>query len=77
MVKRTAKEVRKDILEVLSDGKAHTYGDIERKADTNWQTVRNHCDDLMLFKAVTISNNKIKITKEGREILGKLYHKII
>ena len=73
MAKRTAKEVRNDILKALSDGKEHAYGDIERKVDTNWQTVRNHCDELRLFNAVTISkNNKVRITKNGLELLKKL-----
>ena len=73
MVKRTAKETRKAILNALNDGKEHAYGDIERKANTNWQTVRNHCDELMLFNAVTISkDNKVKITKQGLELLKKL-----
>ena len=73
MVKRTVQEVRKAILEALNDGKEHTYGDLERKVNTNWQTVRNHCNDLMLFKAVTISeDDKVKITKEGRELLKNL-----
>jgi len=73
MAKRTAKQVRKDILKVLSDGKEHAYGDLERKVNTNWQTIRNHCDELKLFKAVTISKeHKVKITKRGLELLKKL-----
>lgn len=73
MTKRTTKETRKQILKVLSDGETHTYGDLERKVNTNWQTVRNHCEDLQTFNAVTISkDNKIKITKTGLEIIKKL-----
>ncbi len=73
MAKRTSKQVRKAILKVLSDGKEHTYGDLERKANTNWQTVRNHCDDLKLFNAVIITKeNKIKITKQGLKLLKKI-----
>ena len=72
MSKRTVQEVRKDILNALSDGKEHAYGDIERKANTNWQTVRDHCKDLELFGSVVIVSNKVKITKQGREILKKL-----
>ena len=66
MAKRTVQEVRKAILEVLKDGQEHSYGNLERKVDTNWETIRNHCNDLMLFKAVTISEKGVKITKEGR-----------
>lgn len=73
MAKRTARETRKAILKALSDGKEHAYGDIERKANTNWESVRNHCDELLLFNAVTISKeNKVKITKQGLELLKKL-----
>ena len=72
MSKRTAKEVRKAILNSLSDGKEHSFGYIERKANTNWESVRNHCDDLLLFGAIEIKDNKIKITKSGREILKNL-----
>lgn len=72
MSKRTVQEVRKTILMVLSDGREHAYGNIERKANTNWQTVRDHCKDLELFGAVVIASNKVKITKQGREILKRL-----
>lgn len=72
-MKRTHREVRKDILEILSDGKSHAYGDLERKANTNWKTVRNHCWDLELFGAIVINEEKkIKITREGLELLDKL-----
>lgn len=76
MTKRTAQEVRKAILEVLADGKEHTYGEIERKANTNWETVRNHCADLKLFGAVVVSSeDKVKITKQGREFLKRVNDK--
>ena len=45
MTKRKREEVRKAILKALSDGKQHSYGDLERKANTNWITVRDHCKD--------------------------------
>jgi len=72
-MKRTFKEVRRAILQVLSDNKEHVYGDLERKVNTNWQTIREHCKDLVLFEAVTISkDNKVKITKKGLELLKKI-----
>lgn len=72
-MKRTHKEVRKAILEALRDGKEHSFGYLERKANTNWQTVRDHCEDLELFNAVEITkDNKVKIIKKGVEILKKL-----
>jgi predicted transcriptional regulator len=69
-MKRTRKDVRKDI---LKDNKIHSYGDLERKANTNWKTIRDHIEDLELFNAVEVSKeNKIKITKQGLELLKKL-----
>lgn len=52
--KKTVQEVRKVILEALTDGEEHAYGDIERKANTNWQTVRDHCKDLELLLLLVI-----------------------
>jgi len=72
MTKRTVQQVRKAILKALNDGETYSYGYLERKVNTNWQTVRNHCNDLLLFKAVLINNDKVKITKVGREILKKI-----
>jgi hypothetical protein len=40
-MKRTNKEVRKAIFEALADGKEHSYGDLERKVNTNWKTIRD------------------------------------
>lgn len=72
MAKRTFQEIRKEILKVLSDGKAHSYGDLERKVNTNWQTVRVHCDDLEMFDCVKKTDEGMQITKKGRDILKKL-----
>ena len=60
-MKRTIKEVIKAILNSLTNGKECSYGYIERKANTNWQTVRNHCEILEAFEAISISKeDKIK-----------------
>jgi len=71
-MKRTHKEIKKAILETLSDGLEHSYADLERKVNTNWMSVRQHCEDLELFNAVIIKNSKIKIAKSGRDALKKL-----
>jgi len=71
-MKRTHKEIKKAILETLSDGLEHSYADLERKVNTNWMSVRQHCEDLELFNAITIKDNKIRIAKIGRDILKKL-----
>lgn len=73
MAKRTSRQVKQDILKVLKDGNEHTYGDIERKANTNWLTVRDHCEELEFFDSVTISSqNRVKITKRGIDLLSKI-----
>ena len=72
MTKRLRIDVQKAILEALTDGKSHAYGDIERKANTNWQTVRDHCKELELFNAIEVTDKGVKITKNGRDILKKL-----
>lgn len=72
MAKRTFQEIRKAILTTLNDNKEHSYGDLERKVNTNWQTIRVHCKDLTIFNAVNISDKGVKITKEGRELLKRL-----
>ena len=60
-MKRTRKEVRNAILKALSDGKPHSYGDLERVVNTNWQTIRDHVDDLIFFKVVEMVDGKVKI----------------
>ena len=59
MVKRTYKEIMLVILKTLSDGKEHSYGNLERKVNTNWRTIRDHCEILEML-------GKIKVTKEGK-----------
>lgn len=66
------REIRKSIFKILGDGKEHSFGDLERKVNTNWLTVRRYCDELDFYEAVTISaNNKIRITKHGLNLLKK------
>lgn len=72
-MKRTSKQIRKHLLEALKDGKEHSYSDLERKLNTNWKSIRSHCEDLLLFDAITVSrDNKVTITKEGITLLKKL-----
>lgn len=71
MVKRTAIEMKKEILNILNDNLEHSYADLERKVNTNWQTIRNQCKELEIFEAVTLNDNKVKITEEGKKYLRK------
>lgn len=59
MTKRTFKEIRNQILAELKKVKECSYGYLERKVNTNWQTVRDHIENLEFFKVV-------EITKEGK-----------
>jgi len=72
MTKRTNKEVRKAIFKILSDKKLHSYGDLERKVNTNWKTIRDHIEYMELFDAVEIIDNKVKITDYGLKVTKKL-----
>ena len=83
MPKRTTKEVRKAVLEALKDGKPHSLGDLERKTGSNWISIRNHVDDLLLFSAVTKKEFarhdqngrpyvEVTVTKDGLALLRKL-----
>ena len=83
MSKRTSKEVRKAVLEILKDGNPHSLGDLERKTGSNWMTIRNHIDDLLLFDAVTKKDydkhdqngrayTEVTITKEGLNLRKRL-----
>lgn len=72
MSKRTRKQVRNVILKILADGKEHSFGELERKANTNWKTVRDHCEDFKFFNIAKISNKGVKISEEGRKLLSRL-----
>lgn len=61
------------LLGILKDGEFHSYADLERRANTNWKTVRDHCENLVFFEAAIVSkDNKIKITKFGLGLIEKI-----
>lgn len=70
-MKRTSIEIKKVILEVLNDNIEHSYVDLERKVNTNWQSIRNQCRELELFEAIEIKDKKIRITAKGKYFLNK------
>lgn len=72
MVKRLSLDIKKKILEILSDNKEHSFGDLERKVNTNWQTIRNQCNELEIFEGINIIDNKVRITEKGLQYLKKL-----
>lgn len=80
---RNSLKLKKLILEVLRDGKPHTYAELEKRINSNWRTVRDHCKELEIFGCITIEkkashkrNNKpfheILITKHGIEAVKKM-----
>jgi len=74
-VKRTHEAVLQAILKALDDGKLHAYGELERKANTNWRTIRDHCRALEFFEAIELRENKVIITEIGKKVLSKLNDK--
>lgn len=72
MVKRTNKEIRNAIFKALSDNREHSFGDLERKVNTNWKTIRDHIEYMELFGAVEIIGTRIKITEFGIKIMKEL-----
>jgi len=72
-MKRSHKETMKSVLEVLSSNREYSYGAIERRANLNWRSVRDHVELLSLVEAVNVSKeNRIKINDKGRILLRKL-----
>jgi predicted transcriptional regulator len=80
---RNSLELKKKILFILSDGKEHTFAELERKVNSNWQTIRSHCRELEIFRCVKIEykknhskNNKpyyvITINQQGFEALSRM-----
>ena len=80
---RTSLQIKKEILSLLQDGKPHSFAELERKVNSNWQTIRTHCKELEIFNCIRIEqkeshsrNNKpyfeVSIKKEGLEILKRI-----
>lgn len=68
-------QLRKAILQALSDSKEHPYTYLEKKISSNWKTVRDHCEELELYGFARINEKKrIIITKQGMEILKRLQY---
>ena len=63
MAKRSSLEIKKEIIKVLNDGKEHSYGELERRVNTNWQTIRDQCKELEYFNKITIINNKVNLKR--------------
>ena len=74
-MKRTHMQLRKAILNTLSDSKEHSYENLEREVNSSWKTLRDHCEELEVDNFVRINEKKrITITKKGIEILKRLQY---
>lgn len=85
MSKRKTQEVRKGILMLLKE-KPLTYTQIQNKLSTNYDSVKNNCEELQLYELVAINiidrhpeNGKpsfnVHLTNRGIEIAKKLKKK--
>jgi predicted transcriptional regulator len=83
MSNRNPLQMKKQILSALMENKSMSYAQLEKKVNSNWQTIRSHCKELEVFNCIDVKemkshtrNNKpyteINITKEGIVILKKL-----
>lgn len=83
MSKRGSQQIKKEILGVLSTGKAYSYAELERKINTGYRSIVYNCKELESFGAVTIrqvqkheANGRpyfqVSITENGRNILKRL-----
>lgn len=79
MALRDSLEIKKTILKTLKDGKSMSFAELERKVNTNWRSIRNHCKELKFFGCVSIVEKEIhnklfyevKITEYGIKLLKK------
>lgn len=73
-----------EILEVLSDGKVHTFYHLSKAVRTNYETVKKNCGFLELLDLVKINrvdkensasgvaSYRVKITQDGLRILKNI-----
>ncbi len=80
--KRKPYEIKKKILLLVKDH-PRTYGELQRKVNTNDKTIRNYCNELSMFGFLKIEKQRknpktgkpctiVKLTKEGQKLAIKL-----
>ncbi|KHO46079.1 MAG: hypothetical protein QS98_C0005G0026 [archaeon GW2011_AR3] len=67
-MKRKPLEIKKQILKILKEEREISVKKLERKVNTNYQTILNNCEELEFFGLVKISKTKEK-SLNGREYL--------
>lgn len=76
-------ETKKAILNALKDGEPYSYAQLEKKAKSNWRSVKISCRELEAFGLITVEHKKshpktkvpyseVAITELGRKALRKL-----
>lgn len=68
MSKRKPLEIKKKILEILKQEELISIKKLEKKINTNYQTIVNNCEELEYFKFVKISKTN-KDSLNGKEYL--------
>ena len=79
MSKRCSFEIRKKILQFIKE-KSLTFAQLERKVNTNSDTIRKDCRELEFYKMISIKQEKhpkngrlsykVSITKIGKEAIS-------
>lgn len=80
MSKRATKEIKKAILKALASTGEMTYAQLERKVNTGFISIKNNCEELQTYGAVSIIKKEkhpatgrpyfiVSITKQGKKII--------
>jgi len=67
-MKRKPLEIKKKILEILKKEQTISIKKLERKVNTNYQSILNNCEELAYFGFVKINSTK-ENSLNGREYL--------
>jgi len=67
-MKRKPLEIKKQIMEILKKEQQISIKKLERKINTNYQSIINNCEELEYFGLIEISKTK-KNSRNGREYL--------
>lgn len=84
----TSDKKKIEILEVLSDGKVHTFYHLSKVVKTNFETIKKNCRFLELLNLVEINrvskkdsasgvaSYRVRITNDGSKILKDILKKM-
>ncbi len=84
----TSDKKKIEILEVLSDGKVHTFYHLSKVVRTNFETVKKNCRFLELLNLIEINriskkdsasgvaSYRVRITNDGSKILKDILKKM-